>query len=139
MFPLFDISGRVVGFSGRILPEFVKDEEAKYINSPETAIYHKSKMLFGLTIARNEIKKNKRVVIVEGELDMISSFAAGVSETVAIKGSALTSEMMDILSRLTANLVLALDADAAGEAAMKRSIEAAEKLERPIGAKLALD
>ncbi len=127
MFPLFDISGRVVGFSGRILPEFVKDEEAKYINSPETAIYHKSKMLFGLTIARNEIKKKNRVVIVEGELDMISSFAAGVAETVAIKGSALTLEMMDILSRLTTNLVLALDADAAGEAAMKRSIEEAEK------------
>ncbi len=127
MFPLFDISGRVVGFSGRILPGFVKDEEAKYINSPETAIYHKSKMLFGLTVARNEVKKKKRVVIVEGELDMISSFAAGVAETVAIKGSALTSEMMDILSRLTTNLVLALDADAAGEAAMKRSIEEAEK------------
>ena len=127
MFPLFDISGRVVGFSGRILPEFVKDEVAKYINSPETAIYHKSKMLFGLTVARNETKKKNRVVIVEGELDMISSFAAGVAETVAIKGSALTEEMMDMLSRLTSNLVLALDADAAGEAAMKRSIESAEK------------
>ncbi len=135
MFPLFDISGRVVGFSGRILPAESQSiqagrpnsEEAKYINSPETAIYHKSKMLFGLAIARNEIKKKKRVVIVEGELDMISSFAAGVAETVAIKGSALTSEMMDILSRLTTNLVLALDADAAGEAAMKRSIEEAEK------------
>ncbi len=126
-FPLYDISGRVVGFSGRILPEFTKDGEAKYINSPETTIYHKSKMLFGLTVARNEIKKRNRVVIVEGELDMISSFAAGVAETVAIKGSALTDEMMDILSRLTPNFVLALDADAAGEAAMKRSIECAEK------------
>jgi DNA primase len=136
MFPLFDISGRVVGFSGRILPvdkddphfaEASRGEEAKYINSPETTIYHKSKMLFGLTIARSEIKKKKRAVIVEGELDMISSFAAGVAETVAIKGSALTEEMMDMLSRLTSSLVLALDADAAGEAAMKRSIESAEK------------
>ncbi len=128
MFPLSDISGRVVGFSGRILPEFAKDEEAKYINSPETGIYHKSKMLFGLTVARSEIKKKNRVVIVEGELDMISSFAAGVTETVAIKGSAVTTEMMEILARLTSTFVLALDADAAGEAAMKRSIEAAEKL-----------
>ena len=127
IFPLLDISGRVVGFSGRILPEFAKDEEAKYINSPETEIYHKSRMLFGLTIARNEIKKKNRVVVVEGELDMISSYAAGVSETVAIKGSAMTEEMMDILSRLTPNITLALDADAAGEAAMKRSIEGAEK------------
>src|SRR3989344_2307972 len=135
IFPLYDISGRVVGFSGRILPAASQvtqagrpnNDEAKYINSPETTIYHKSKMLFGLTIARNEIKKKNRVLIVEGELDMMSSFAAGVTETVAIKGSAVTEEMMDILSRLTSTFVLALDADAAGEAAMKRSIEAAEK------------
>lgn len=125
IFPLLDISGRVVGFSGRVL--VTKEDEAKYINSPETEIYHKSKMLYGLTIARSEIKKKNRVVIVEGELDMISSFAAGVSETVAIKGSALTEEMMDILSRLTPNITLSLDADDAGEAAMKRSIEGAEK------------
>ncbi|MFZ2202742.1 MAG: DNA primase, partial [Microgenomates group bacterium] len=127
MFPLLDISGRVVGFSGRVLPG-AKEDEAKYINSPETEIYHKSKMLFGLTVARGEIKKKNRVVLVEGELDMISSFAAGVSETVAIKGSAATTEMMGILSRLTNTFILALDADAAGEAAMKRSIEEAEKL-----------
>lgn len=133
MFPLYDISGRVVGFSGRVLgagsppSHEAMAGEAKYINSPETVIYHKSKMLFGLTVARSEIKKKKRVVIVEGELDMISSFAAGVAETVAIKGSALTAEMMDVLSRLTPNFFLALDADVAGEAAMKRSIEEAEK------------
>ncbi|MEK7524794.1 MAG: DNA primase [Patescibacteria group bacterium] len=131
MFPLLDISGRVVGFSGRILPA-AKEDEAKYINSPETEIYHKSKMLFGLTAARAEIKKKNRVVLVEGELDMISSFAAGVSETVAIKGSALTTEMIGTLSRLTNTFILALDADAAGEAAMKRSIEEAEKLELSI-------
>jgi len=139
MFPLLDISGRVVGFSGRVLPSFAEAskgkagyEEAKYINSAETEIYHKSRMLFGLTVARNEIKKKNRVVLVEGELDMISSFAAGVTETVAIKGSALTTEMMGLLSRLTNTFVLALDADAAGEAAMKRSIEEAEKLELSI-------
>jgi len=131
MFPLLDISGRVVGFSGRVLPG-AKEDEAKYINSPETEIYHKSKTLFGLTVARNDIKKKNRVVLVEGELDMISSFAAGVTETVAIKGSALTTEMMGILSRLTNTFILALDADAAGEAAMKRSIEEAEKLELSI-------
>ena len=139
MFPLLDISGRVVGFSGRVLPSFAEAskgkagyEEAKYINSAETEIYHKGKTLFGLTVARNDIKKKNRVVLVEGELDMISSFAAGVTETVAIKGSALTTEMVGILSRLTNTFVLALDADAAGEAAMKRSIEEAEKLELSI-------
>src|SRR3990167_1257487 len=131
MFPLLDISGRVVGFSGRVLPG-AKEDEAKYINSPETEIYHKSRMLFGLTVARNEIKKKNRVVLVEGELDMISSFAAGVTETVAIKGSAVTTEMIGILSRLTNTFILALDADTAGEAAMKRSIEEAEKLELSI-------
>lgn len=132
VFPLLDIAGRVVGFSGRILPELAKAEDAKYINSPETEIYHKSKMLYGLTMARSEIKKKNRVVIVEGELDMISSFAAGVTETVAIKGSALTNEMMSVLSRLTRTFVLALDADLAGEAAMKRSIEDAERLDLSI-------
>ncbi|HLE50395.1 MAG TPA: DNA primase [Patescibacteria group bacterium] len=139
MFPLLDISGRVVGFSGRVLPSFAEAskgkpgyEEAKYINSAETEIYHKSRMLFGLTVARNEIKKKNRVVLVEGELDMISSFAAGVTETVAIKGSAVTTEMIGILSRLTNTFILALDADTAGEAAMKRSIEEAEKLELSI-------
>lgn len=126
MFPLLDTAGKVVGFSGRVLPELAKDNEGKYINSPETDIYHKSKMLYGLTIARSEIKKKNRVVIVEGELDMISSFSAGISETVAIKGSAVTPEMIEILARLCSNFYFALDADAAGEAAMKRSIEAAE-------------
>lgn len=127
MFPLLDSGGKVVGFSGRVLPDLARKDEPKYINSPETAIYHKSEMLFGLTQAKQEMRKKKQVVVVEGEIDMISSFAAGVGETVAIKGSALTEEMIEKLARLVETVILAMDADEAGEKAMKRSVEIAEK------------
>ena len=127
MFPLLDSGGKVVGFSGRVIPNLARKNEPKYINSPETAIYHKSEMLFGLTQAKQEMRKKNQVVVVEGELDMMSSFAAGVGETVAIKGSALTEEMIERLARLVETVILALDADEAGEKAMKRSIELAEK------------
>lgn len=127
MFPLLDSGGKVVGFSGRVLPNLARKDEPKYINSPETAIYHKSEMLFGLTQAKQEMRKKGQVVVVEGEIDMISSFAAGVGETVAIKGSALTEEMIERLARLVDTVILAMDADEAGEKAMKRSVEIAEK------------
>lgn len=127
MFPLLDSGGKVVGFSGRVLPDLARKDEPKYINSPETAIYHKSEMLFGLTQAKQEMRKKKQVVVVEGEIDMISSFAAGVGETVAIKGSALTEQMIEKLARLVETVILAMDADEAGEKAMKRSVEIAEK------------
>ncbi len=127
MFPLLDSGGKVVGFSGRVLPDFARKNEPKYINSPETAIYHKSEMLFGLNQSKQEMRKKGRVVVVEGEIDMISSFAAGVGETVAIKGSALTDEMVERLARLVETVIFAMDADEAGEKAMKRSVELAEK------------
>ncbi len=127
MFPLLDQRDKVVGFSGRVLPQTKESEMGpKYINSPETDIYHKSEMLYGLSQAKRFIREKSRVVVVEGEIDMISSFAAGVGETVAIKGSALTQQQVDRLSRLTSNLVLSLDADVAGDAAMKRGIQIAE-------------
>ena len=122
MFPLLDSGGKVVGFSGRVLPDFARKNEPKYINSPETAIYHKSEMLFGLSQSKQEMRKKGRVVVVEGEIDMISSFAAGVGETVAIKGSALTEEMVERLARLVETVIFAMDADEAGEKAMKRSV-----------------
>lgn len=129
IFPFTDAAGRVVGFSGRVLPEFAEEGAgAKYINSPETPVYHKSEVLFGLEQARQAIRKNNRVVAVEGPMDMISSYAAGVTETVAVNGTALTPEMLVILSRLCDRIVLSLDADMAGEAAIKRSIDEAEKV-----------
>lgn len=125
IFPLFDHRGRIVGFSGRVLEEDLKG--AKYINSPETVLYHKSAVLFGLDQTKNEIKKEKIAVVVEGEFDLISSFQAGVKNVVAIKGSALTKEQVQLLKRFAENLFLGLDADLAGDSACRRGIKIAEQ------------
>lgn len=120
MFPLKDHRGRVVGFSGRTLKPDVK--EAKYINSPETALYHKSKMLFGYSELLQEIRKQRVVIVVEGELDVISSTQAHVNHVVAIKGSALTEDHAQLLERVADQVLLALDTDSAGVEATKRAI-----------------
>jgi DNA primase len=127
MFPLLDSAGRIVGFSGRILPELATGDEGKYINSPETEIYHKGRMLYGFSNARSAIKKANRVILVEGQLDTISSYGAGISETVGVGGTALTIEMVEMLGKVAQEVILALDNDPAGEAAMKRSIDLIEK------------
>ncbi|MFH0942665.1 MAG: DNA primase [Candidatus Beckwithbacteria bacterium] len=124
MFPLFDHRGRIMGFSGRVLDPEVK--EAKYVNSPETILYHKSAILYGLETTKEAIKKANRAIVVEGELDLIASYQVGVKNIVAIKGSALTEEQIDLLMRFSENLSLALDSDAAGDAASRRGIELAE-------------
>ena len=124
MFPLKNHRDNICGFAGRLLDP--KAKEAKYVNTPETPIYHKSDLLYGLAEAKDEIKKQDKVVLVEGELDMISSYQAGVKNTVAIKGSALTGRQVQLLSRFTKNLILALDADVAGNEAAKRGIETAD-------------
>jgi DNA primase len=126
IFPLKDHRDNICGFAGRLLDP--KAKEAKYVNTPETAIYHKSDLLYGLTEAKDEIKKQDKVVLVEGELDMISSYQAGVKNTVAIKGSALTVRQVQLLARFTKNLILALDADNAGNEAAKRGIETADNV-----------
>lgn len=129
MFPLKDFQGKTVGFSGRVMPgEDVDEKEAKYINSPETELYHKSQMLYGISEVRSVIRKKNRVVVVEGEFDMIGSYRAGVREVVAIKGSALTQEQVELIRRLTPNVILALDADSAGSEATKRGITIADKM-----------
>jgi DNA primase len=125
IFPLFDHRGSTIAFAGRAMPG--RDDIAKYINSPETPVYHKSRVLYGLNLVRSEIKRLNQVVVVEGELDMISCWQAGVKNVVAIKGSALTAEQAQLLSRYTQNAVLALDADLAGDVAARRGIEIAEK------------
>lgn len=123
MFPITDITGRVVAFSGRILPEYATGEEGKYINSPETMIYHKGRTVYGLSVAKKAIKEKGRVVVVEGNLDAVSSYGAGVSETIAITGTALTMEVIEMIRRFTDKVVLALDSDTAGQAATKKSID----------------
>ena len=124
IFPLFDHRGNPIGFSGRVLP-WDKRETGKYINSPETPLYHKSSVLYGLNLSRSFIKKKKTAIVVEGELDLISSWQAGIKNIVAIKGSALTEEQVRLLSRFAGRFILSLDSDMAGDAATRRGIKVA--------------
>ena len=128
VFPLYDYRDRVVGFSGRILPFADNQNSAKYINSPETEIYHKGQMVYGLNLAKEAIKRQNSVLVVEGEFDMISPFQLGVKNIVALKGTAFTENQLQLLKRYTTNLILALDSDFAGNNAAKKSIELAENI-----------
>lgn len=127
IFPLFDHRGNPIGFSGRVLP-WDRRETGKYINSPETPTYHKSSVLYALDKTRQNIKKKGVAIIVEGELDAISSYQAGIKNVVAIKGSALTEDQVRLLSRFAQKFILALDADLAGDAAARRGILVAQKV-----------
>ncbi|MBM3205610.1 DNA primase [Candidatus Shapirobacteria bacterium] len=124
MFPLKDHHGNVRGFAGRLLDPQAK--EAKYVNTPETFIYHKSDLLYGFFEAKKEIKEQDQAVLVEGELDMISSYQTGVKNVLAIKGTALTENQVKLISRFTQKIILALDQDIAGDQAAHRGIEMAE-------------
>lgn len=125
IFPLKNHRGQVMGFSGRTLSADVK--EAKYINSPETALYHKSEMLFGLSELSQAIRLKKKVLVVEGEFDVVSSAQAHVNHIVAIKGSALTEQQAKLLERYVEQVILALDADEAGINATLKAIEVVQK------------
>ena len=124
MFPLADARGRVVGFQARKLHE---DDplRAKYVNSPEGELFHKSAILYGLHLARPAIRKQERAVVVEGNTDVIALRQAGFEPVVASMGTALTEQQLKELSRLTRRLVLCFDGDAAGEAATLRGMELA--------------
>jgi len=124
---LQDAGGKVVGFTGRILPSLAKDDEPKYMNSPETALYHKSRMLYGFFQAKKAVREKRRAILVEGQMDCISSFASGITETVAVGGTALTEDQVELLARLADKIYLSMDADEAGSVAIKRSVELAEK------------
>ena len=128
-FPLPDYRGHIVGFSGRILPSSKNPNLAKYINSPETEIYHKSQMLFGLNLAKEAIRQENSVVVVEGEFDMISPYQSGFKNFVALKGTAFTQDQLQLLRRYTDTLILALDSDFAGNNAARKSIELADSME----------
>jgi len=123
MFALRDRRNNIVGFSGRIIEP--QENTGKYINTPETMIYHKSQLLFGFNKAKDAMRQKKKVIVVEGEFDMISPFQAGVENVVAIKGSALTIEQIKLLKRYVDELLLALDEDSAGDAATRRGIQLA--------------
>lgn len=121
IFPIFSPNGRVVAFAGRKLRE--DDSGGKYINSPESIIYIKGRILYGLSHAKDDIRKLDKAIIVEGYMDLISLYQAGVKNVVAVSGTALTDDQAQLLSRYTKNVVLLFDADAAGIKASMRSIE----------------
>lgn len=120
MFPILGQNGKVVGFSGRTLESDPK--EAKYINSPETALFKKGEILYGYYEAREAIRQKNRAVLVEGQMDLLLSHQAGVKETVATSGTALTPAHVRLLARLSDHISFAFDADKAGRAALLRAI-----------------
>jgi len=124
MFPINNISGQTVGFSSRVMPG--EDEsQAKYINTPETIIYNKSGILYGLDKAKVPIRKNDLCILVEGNMDVIASFQAEVENAVAVSGTALTLEQLRIIKRYTNNIAFSFDTDSAGIKAANRGIELA--------------
>jgi len=125
MIPLMDPFGAVIGFTSRILTD---DTTApKYINTPQTLLYDKSRHVFGLHLAKEAIRKNGYVVVVEGNMDVIASHQVGVSQTVATAGTAITEQHLKLVGRLTHDVRLAFDQDSAGLAAAERAIPLASK------------
>ena len=125
MIPFLDANtGEVIGFTGRI----IEKGEPKYLNTPETRLFNKGRFIFGLSQAKEAIRKNNFVVIVEGNMDVISSHQAGVKEAVATSGTAMTENHLKILSRLTTDIRLAYDGDEAGVKAAERAIMLAGKI-----------
>lgn len=130
MFPINDANGNTVAFTARVSPEKEATEQmGKYINSPQSQVYDKGKLLFGLDKAKHEIKKSDSVVIVEGQMDVISAHQAGFKNVVASSGTALTIEQINILKRYTGNFLFALDSDSAGQEAIGRGEEIASDMD----------
>ncbi|MFA5128675.1 MAG: DNA primase [Patescibacteria group bacterium] len=129
MFPIRDIHGHVVGFTARLMPEAEKKENAggKYVNTPQTLVYDKSRVIYGLDFAKQEIKKENLAVMVEGNMDVIASHQAGVQNVVASSGTAMTVEQINLLKRYSPNLAISFDADLAGNTAAMRGIDVALK------------
>ncbi len=143
MFPIADASGRIIGFGGRIFevplmtgasdaPSFAKTTEraeAKYMNTPQTMIYDKSAVLYGFDHAKKEIHAKNCVVLVEGYMDCVMSHQAGIANTVAVSGTALTSRQLQMLRRICDKIISSFDTDAAGESATRRSLALASEFD----------
>lgn len=124
MVPLMDASGQVIGFTGRIIID--EPNAPKYLNTPETPLYNKGRHVFGLSQAKESIRKGNYAVIVEGNLDVVSSHQANIPQVVATAGTAMTEAHLKALVRLSSNVRLAFDGDAAGLAATERAIPIAQ-------------
>jgi DNA primase len=136
IFPLFDDRGNVLGFSGRVIDDEVRSKnleirteklearkEPKYLNSPETPIFNKGSLLFGLNVTKSAIRDKNETLLVEGEFDVMSAYQVGIQNVVASKGTALTDKQIALIARLCAGVSLCFDGDIAGDAAMRRGIE----------------
>lgn len=121
IFPICDLNSQVIAFTARVLDKKLP----KYINSPDSLIYKKSLVLYGLDKAKQEIRKKNLAILVEGNMDVIMSHQAGITNTVASSGTALSQEQIQIIKRYTNNIALAFDSDSAGSQATKRTIDLA--------------
>lgn len=126
IFPIRDLRGQILGFSGRII-ETDKTQQnetgPKYLNSPETPIFKKGTLLFGIDLAKDAIREEDQAILVEGEFDVITSHQVGVKNVVAVKGTALTGDQISLVGRFTENMAICFDTDLAGDAAARRGIE----------------
>jgi DNA primase len=119
-FPIFNLSGKIVGFGGRVLDD---KDVPKYLNSPETPIYRKGKILYGLNLSKDEIRQKGGAILVEGYVDLISLYQAGVKNVTASSGTAFTQDQARLLSRYAEKVYLFFDADSAGQSAVFRSVD----------------
>jgi len=123
-FPIADVHDQIIGFTARILPGSKdEDKSPKYINTPDTPIYNKSRVLYGLNRAKNKAKEDDSLILVEGNMDVLACHQAGYENVICTSGTALTQDQIKIIQRYTANIILAFDVDLAGQAATQRSID----------------
>jgi len=125
MFPIHNHFGKIVGFTGRILPAFENADVGKYVNSPETPIFNKSRLLYGFYKTKNSIREKKQAVLVEGQMDFLMAWQDGIANVTATSGTAFTDGHLKVLRRLADTLILYFDSDSAGELAIERSIDLA--------------
>lgn len=121
IFPIRNISGATVGFTARILPEYDDGKSGKYVNSPETSLYHKSRILFNYDLAKKHIAEKREVILVEGQMDAVMSYKAGVQNVIAVSGTAFTEDHVKMIGRIADEVVLCFDNDAAGQKAAKKA------------------
>jgi len=126
MFPIFDSAGRVVAFTGRLFLE--ESKEAKYVNSPETELFSKSRILYGFNFAKSNIRKNNFSILVEGQFDIIMAHQTGYRNTVASSGTALTEDQLKMINKISNRLIIAFDSDNAGIKASERAWQMALEL-----------
>ncbi len=136
MFPIHNHLGKTVGFTGRIMPQFDDGKMGKYVNSPETPIFAKSKLLYGFWKSKNFIRDMKHAFLVEGQMDFLMSWQAGLKNVVASSGTALTGDHLHAIRRLADQLVISFDNDDAGREAGERAIDLAEAAD--FGVKVAM-